>query len=102
MVITEIAPVELTPMEVEANTLEEFLSTKSFLSTLSEGYFAVLMQDLRKEVWSHIDDDKTFAIAMRTNKRWRNELESHGSNSVRKESSWKTSGSPRERTGSGN
>jgi hypothetical protein len=33
------------------------------------------MKDLRKEVWSQIDDDKTFAVAMRVNKRWRVELE---------------------------
>jgi len=55
--------------------LQEFLSSKFYVSTLCEGFFAVLMKDLRKEVWSQIDDDKTFAVAMRVNKRWRSELE---------------------------
>jgi len=62
-------------MEVDANTLQAFLSSKSFVSTLNEGFFAVLMNDLRKEIWAHISDDKTFAFAMRVNHRWRQELE---------------------------
>jgi len=62
-------------MEVETNVLQEFYSSKCYVSTLCEGYFAVLMKDLRKEVWSQISDDKTFAVAMRVNKRWRSELE---------------------------
>jgi len=70
-----VSSLDIDRMEVDANALEVFLSSKTFVSTLCEGYFAVLMKDLRKEVWSHIDDDKTFAIAMRVNKRWRDELE---------------------------
>jgi len=70
-----VSSMDIDKMEVDANALEVFLSSKTFVSTLCEGYFAVLMKDLRKEVWSHIDDDKTFAVAMRVNKRWKDELD---------------------------
>jgi hypothetical protein len=69
-----LSPKDEDKMDVDANILEKFLSSKIYVSTLDEGFFAVLMKDLRKEVWSHISDDKTFAIAMRVNKKWREEL----------------------------
>jgi hypothetical protein len=62
-------------MEVESTTLLQFLSTKTFVSSLEEGYFAVLMKDLRKEIWSHISDDRTFARALRVNWLWHQEIE---------------------------
>jgi hypothetical protein len=63
-------------MDIDSsNPWNLFLASKSFISSLSEGYFAVLMNDLRKEIWAHIGNDKTFASAMRVNKRWKVELE---------------------------
>jgi len=61
--------------EMEWEPLQSFLWTKSFVSCPSEGFFAVLTNDLRKEVWAHINDDKTFARASQVNKKWRNEME---------------------------
>jgi hypothetical protein len=60
---------------MEWEPLRTFLWTKSFISTPSEGFFAVLTSDLRKEVWAHIDDHKTFARACQVNKLWKSEME---------------------------
>lgn len=69
------APQLSTSVMMETSTnLESFLSNKWFISTLNEGYFAVLTLDLRKEIWSRIEDDGTLARASRVNKRWLQEL----------------------------
>jgi len=79
--MTEVMPItsSFSPAgvnhEMEWEPLRSFLWTKSFVSTPSEGFFAVLTSDLRKEVWSHIDDHKTFARALQVNKLWKRELE---------------------------
>jgi hypothetical protein len=62
-------------MEVDWEPLRMFFWTKFFVSCPSEGFFAVLTNDLRKEVWSHIDDHKTFARAAQVNSKWRIEME---------------------------
>jgi len=63
-------------MEIEfEDALHNFWWTKSFVSSVTEGFFAVLTDDLRKEVWSHIMDDTTFANASRVNKKWHKEMQ---------------------------
>jgi len=61
--------------EMEWEPLQRFLWTKSFVSSPSEGFFAVLTCDLRKEVWEHISDHKSFARASQVNRTWRREME---------------------------
>jgi len=62
-------------VEADWEPLRRFLWNQTFVSTPAEGFFAVLTNDLRKEVWSHINDDKTFARASQVNKQWRSEME---------------------------
>lgn len=45
------------------------------MGDLNEGFFASLTDDLRREVWQHIDSDQTFAQATRVNHRWHREME---------------------------
>jgi len=78
--MTEVMPISIAaaghhaPMELEWEHLRRFLWTKSFVSCPNEGFFAVLTTDLRKEVWSHISDDQTFARASRVNQNWKREM----------------------------
>jgi hypothetical protein len=57
--------------------MERFLASKWYVesTTPSEGYFAALTNDLRKEIWRHIDTDSAFAAAVCVNRRWKSELE---------------------------
>lgn len=71
-------------MEIDDNDFQLFLADKPYVSDLNEGYFAVLMNDLRKEIWSRLTDDKTFAICMRVNSRWRREIEEAWKESTKK------------------
>lgn len=80
--MTDVAPLPFTfapaagcMHEMEWEPLHRFLWTKSFVSSPSEGFFAVLTNDLRKEVWSHIGDDATFARASQVNRKWKSEME---------------------------
>lgn len=56
------------------NLLIKFYSDKLFVSTREEGYFAVLMDELRHEVFKFLEQDKDFANACRVNKRWLREI----------------------------
>lgn len=69
------APAGTTVNESEWEPLRRFLWSQSFVSTPCEGFLAVLTNDLRKEVWSHINDDRTFARASQVNKKWQSEME---------------------------
>jgi len=60
---------------VDSITLRRFLWSQSFVSSPNEGYFAVLTNDLRKEVWTQITNHLTFAKASQVNKKWRNEMQ---------------------------
>lgn len=62
-------------VQMEWEPLRTFLWNQTFVSCPTEGFFAVLTNDLRKEVWSHINDDLSFARASRVNKKWRAEME---------------------------
>jgi len=54
----------------------QFLSNHYLVvPSLSEGWFSCLTDDIRKEIWSHIKDDKTFSRALQVNKKWRHEME---------------------------
>jgi len=64
-----------THTEMEWEPLRRFLWQQSFVSSPSEGFLAALTNDLRKEVWSHIVDDRTFARASQVNKKWKQEME---------------------------
>jgi len=63
-----------TTCDMDWEPLRRFLWNQSFVSSQAEGFFAVLTDDLRKEVWSHIEDDLTFARASQVNKKWRGEM----------------------------
>eukprot|EP01117_Protostelium_nocturnum_P014190 TRINITY_DN5374_c0_g1_i3.p1 TRINITY_DN5374_c0_g1~~TRINITY_DN5374_c0_g1_i3.p1 ORF type:complete len:305 (+),score=44.12 TRINITY_DN5374_c0_g1_i3:89-1003(+) len=41
----------------------------------TEGFFALIPIEIRKEIWKYIKDDKTFARASRVNRRWKDEME---------------------------
>jgi len=75
MMPLSFAPAGTTVNRDEWEPLRRFLWNQSFVSSPSEGFLAVLTDDLRKEVWSHINDDRTFARASQVNKKWRAELE---------------------------
>lgn len=64
-----------TTVEPQLESLRRLLWSQSFITSPSEGFLAVLTNDLRKEVWSHINDDNTFARAAQVNKKWRSEME---------------------------
>jgi len=64
-----------TTVSQDWEPLRRFLWSQTFVSSPSEGFFAVLTNDLRKEVWRQIDDDRTFARASQVNKKWRLEME---------------------------
>jgi len=69
------APAGSNVRDTEWEPLRRFLWNQTFVSSPSEGFFAVLTNDLRKEVWTHINDDKTFARASQVNKKWQIEME---------------------------
>lgn len=81
MAMTDVAPMPLSffsalnATEMDWEPLQRFLWNQTFVSCTSEGFLAVLTNDLRKEVWSHINDDRTFARASQVNKKWRQEME---------------------------
>jgi len=64
--MTDVAVLNMATFSAAGTTnmdwepLRRFLWTKSFVSSPSEGFLVVLTDDLRKEVWSYIVDDKTF------------------------------------------
>lgn len=60
---------------VEYECLHGFLWTKTFVSSPKEGFFASLTDDLRKEVWSKISDDRTYSRVLQVNKKWKKENE---------------------------
>jgi len=69
------APAGTNFNEMDWEPLRQFLWNQSFVSCQNEGFLAVLTNDLRKEVWSHIVDDRTFARASQVNKKWKREME---------------------------
>jgi len=86
--MTDVAVLNMATFSAAGTTnmdwepLRRFLWTKSFVSSPSEGFLAVLTDDLRKEVWSHIVDDKTFGRASQVNKKWKSEMEVAWKNSA--------------------
>jgi len=54
--------------------LDCFLRDKFCVSSPAEGWFSVLTSDLRKEIWTHIVHDVTFANASSVNRLWHKEL----------------------------
>jgi len=63
-------------MDSSLQSMYQFLSNKYLVvPTLAEGWFSCLPDDIRKEIWIHIKDDKTFARACQVNRKWRHEME---------------------------
>jgi len=73
--MTPFTPAGSSALEMDWEPLRRFLWTKFFVSCPSEGFFAVLTNDLRKEIWSHISNDVTFARASQVNKKWKQEMD---------------------------
>jgi len=42
-----------------------------------EGFFSYLVADLSRLIFAFIEDDKSYASAMRVNKRWKQEIINH-------------------------
>jgi hypothetical protein len=62
-------------MDIERNLCHFFYDKYVVIPTLEEGFFSVLTDDIRKEIWNHIKDDLTFARACRVNRRWYREMQ---------------------------
>lgn len=64
-----------SPHTESEQAFAHFASSHWMVGPLSLGYFASLTDDLRKEIWSRIDNDKTFARAVQVNSEWRTKIE---------------------------
>lgn len=74
--ILDISTDKTHTMDSSLQSMYQFLSNKYLVvPTLAEGWFSVLPDDIRKEIWTHIKDDKTFARACQVNRKWRHEME---------------------------
>jgi len=65
---------DYVPPTKEEDSLTKLYNSVPYLSDLSEGIFAVLMDELRWEIWKFVDKDGDFARGCRVNKRWHAEL----------------------------
>lgn len=76
---SQVAEVPAVVVEEKENvslkkSMDDLWSGSSYLSTPCEGFFAVLMDELRKEVFKFIAVDGDFARAARVNRRWNKEI----------------------------
>jgi len=59
----------------QEKALLELFRSCPYVSEFKEGFFAVLMNELRWEIWKFLDQNIDFARASRVNKRWHSEMQ---------------------------